>query len=97
MATHSSILAWKTPWAEEPGGLQSELLPRVRHTTERLSTQTLKREHETEAHFFFCTMYLKPGVYFTLTAYCSLDAKFPSEVFDLDFIRFTIGKVESYN
>ena len=23
VATHSSILAWKTPWAEEPGGLQS--------------------------------------------------------------------------
>ena len=23
MATHSSILAWKTPWTEEPGGLQS--------------------------------------------------------------------------
>ena len=23
MATHSSILAWKTPWAEEPGRLQS--------------------------------------------------------------------------
>ena len=23
MATHSSALAWKTPWAEEPGGLQS--------------------------------------------------------------------------
>ena len=23
MATHSSILAWKIPWAEEPGGLQS--------------------------------------------------------------------------
>ena len=22
MATHSSILAWKTPWTEEPGGLQ---------------------------------------------------------------------------
>ena len=22
-ATHSSILAWKTPWTEEPGGLQS--------------------------------------------------------------------------
>ena len=21
MATHSSILAWKTPWTEEPGGL----------------------------------------------------------------------------
>ena len=23
MATHQSILAWKIPWAEEPGGLQS--------------------------------------------------------------------------
>ena len=23
MASHSSILAWKTPWTEEPGGLQS--------------------------------------------------------------------------
>ena len=23
MATHSSILAWEMPWAEEPGGLQS--------------------------------------------------------------------------
>ena len=23
MATHSSILAWETPWIEEPGGLQS--------------------------------------------------------------------------
>ena len=23
MATHSSILAWKFPWTEEPGGLQS--------------------------------------------------------------------------
>ena len=23
MATHSSILAWRTPWTEDPGGLQS--------------------------------------------------------------------------
>ena len=23
MATHSSVLAWRFPWAEEPGGLQS--------------------------------------------------------------------------
>ena len=30
MATHSSILAWKIPWTEEPGGLQSMLLQRVR-------------------------------------------------------------------
>ena len=31
MATHSSILAWRTPWTEEPGGLQSIGLQRVRH------------------------------------------------------------------
>ena len=29
MATHSSILAWITPWTEEPGGLQSMGLQRV--------------------------------------------------------------------
>ena len=31
MATHSSILAWKIPWMEEPGGLQSLESQRVRH------------------------------------------------------------------
>jgi len=31
MATPSSILAWRIPWSEEPGGLQSMRLPRVRH------------------------------------------------------------------
>ena len=31
MVTHSSILAWRTPWTEEPGGLQSMRSQRVRH------------------------------------------------------------------
>ena len=31
MATHSSILAWRIPWMEEPGGLQSMGLQRVGH------------------------------------------------------------------
>ena len=31
MATHSSILTWKIPWAEEPGGLQSMGPQRVGH------------------------------------------------------------------
>ena len=31
MATHSSILAWKIPWMEEPGRLQSMGSLRVRH------------------------------------------------------------------
>ena len=31
MATHSSILVWRIPWTEEPGGLQSTGLQRVGH------------------------------------------------------------------
>ena len=31
MTTHSRILAWKIPWTEEPGGLQSMGSQRVRH------------------------------------------------------------------
>ena len=31
MIPHSSTLAWKIPWTEEPGGLQSMGLQRVRH------------------------------------------------------------------
>ena len=31
MATHSRILAWRIPWTEEPGGLQSTGSQRVRH------------------------------------------------------------------
>ena len=31
MATHSSILAWRIPWTEEPGGLQSKGSQRVEH------------------------------------------------------------------
>ena len=31
MATHVSILAWKIPWTQEPGGLQSMEIQRVGH------------------------------------------------------------------
>ena len=31
LATHSSVLAWRIPWTEEPGGLQSTGSPRVGH------------------------------------------------------------------
>ena len=34
MATHSSILAWKIPWTELPGGLQSKELDTTEHSTE---------------------------------------------------------------
>ena len=31
MATHSSILAWRIPWTEEPGRLQTMVLQRIGH------------------------------------------------------------------
>ena len=38
MVTHFSILAWKIPWTEEPGGLQSMRLQRVGHDLARMWT-----------------------------------------------------------
>ena len=40
MATHSSIPAWRIPWTEEPGGLQSMWSQRV-DTTEQLNRTEL--------------------------------------------------------
>ena len=51
MATHSSILAWRIPWTEEPGGLQSTGLQRVRHdwaTSLSLSYYMQVRKQELE-------------------------------------------------
>ena len=41
MATHSSILAWRNPWTEEPGRLQSIGLQRVR---DDLVTETTTKQ-----------------------------------------------------
>ena len=40
MAAHSRILAWRIPWAEEPGGLQSRVA-KSRTELKRLSTHAL--------------------------------------------------------
>ena len=43
MATHSSILAWRIPWTEEPGGLQSTGSQRVGHDWVTLLTMRPSR------------------------------------------------------
>ena len=43
MATHSSILAWKIPWAEEPSGLQSMGSQRTGHDWAGMHTQVILR------------------------------------------------------
>ena len=58
MATHSSILAWKIPWTEEPGGLQSMGSKRVNHdwvcACTHMRTHTRKSQGEWWAGFFPC-------------------------------------------
>ena len=48
MATHSSILAWRIPWTEKPGKLQSTGLQRVRQGERLTLSQTCYDK-------FFCT------------------------------------------
>ena len=45
MATHSSILAWRIPWTEEPGRLQSMGLQRIGHNCDRAHTGTYADTH----------------------------------------------------
>ena len=51
-ATHSSILVWRIPWTEEPGGLQSKGSRRVRHDWSNLAgTQATTHTHKhTDLH-----------------------------------------------
>ena len=42
MATQSSILSWRIPWTEEPGGLQSMGSQRVGHNRVTKHTQMIK-------------------------------------------------------
>ena len=45
MATHSSILAWKTPWTEKPGRLRFMGLQRIQHD---LGTKQQQRDYLTK-------------------------------------------------
>ena len=54
MAVHSSILAWRVPWAEKSGGLQSVGSQRVRHDW------ATKRETHTHTHCAFYSYPQKP-------------------------------------
>ena len=52
MATHSSTFAWKIPWKEEPGELQSMGSQRVGH--DRTTSCTLSSLHRFFVSLFFC-------------------------------------------
>ena len=52
MATHFSTLAWKIPWLEEPGRLQSAEGRKELDTTERLQFHEFEKEMETHSCSF---------------------------------------------
>ena len=51
MATHSSILAWKIPWTEEPGELQSMVSQSVRY-------DLVIKQQEEQIHITVCILYI---------------------------------------
>ena len=53
MATHSSILAWRIPWTEEPGGLWSIGLQRVRHNRSNLACTGMETSQREKTVFPF--------------------------------------------
>ena len=59
MATHSSVLAWKIPWAEESGGLQFMGLHRVRHdqATKHVHTRSTRTFSASEPHTALSVQY----------------------------------------
>ena len=50
MVTHSSVLAWRIPWTEEPSGLQSTGLQRVAHDLATKQQQKLDLEVFKNSH-----------------------------------------------
>ena len=58
MATHSSILAWRIPWTEEPGGLSPRGLKKS-DTTEQLTFLNIATE-QSVSHAFCVLPYLIP-------------------------------------
>ena len=77
MAAHSSILAWRIPWMEEPGGLQSMGSQRVRHdwATSLSFTFTLARSVPLLSHsivfLYFFALISEEG--FLISPCCSLE------------------------
>ena len=68
MATHSSIVAWRIPWTEEPGRLQSTGSQRVGHDWSDLAQHTHTHTH-THTHVHSCSFPLSQDIEYGLLGY----------------------------
>ena len=69
MATHSSVLPWRIPWTEEPGGLQSMGSQRVRHdraTSLSLSLPKRNKTTQPEKDAFYLISHLQISPLYSL-------------------------------
>ena len=73
MATHSSILAWRIPWTEEPGGLQSMESQKVRHNWSDLAQHKLRTERGVSR-----TLAVVTGMWDSAVGLASANNKHPS-------------------
>ena len=69
MATHSSILAWRIPWTEEPGRLQSMGLQRVRRDSTVLEKEKVASVSGISACFGFSTNRLISSIHVLLSSF----------------------------
>ena len=92
MATHPSLLAWRIPWTEEPGGLQSMGLQRARHDIMSKEQQQLRMVRMALASvaagsidsslflgFFFCPSALVLLIYWVNSHLFANSLSLPSE------------------
>ena len=72
MATHSSILAWRIPWTEKPGRLQSIGLQRVGHAWAhvRSDTQFASSKHSLDEEFSFFNREYAIHIFYIVLSLC---------------------------
>ena len=59
MAPHSSILSWKSPWAEDPGGLQSMGVQRVKHNWAHAHKEEKKRPKKSQQRYLSVGLWIQ--------------------------------------
>ena len=67
MAVHSSNFPWKTPWTEEPGGLQSIESQRVGHNW------VTKKQQQQNVHLLNCKYWNSDSKFFQLLSFLILE------------------------
>ena len=76
MATHSSILAWRIPWTEKPGRLQSMVLQRVRHDW----ANSFSVSNVAEGRLRRCEVHFRDKIHRTLASWICLKGKKTKEL-----------------